>query len=99
MRIATDYIGKILESTLNPTRKTSNEKTTTSLSGKDRATFSSRAADIDKALSIINTMPEIREDKVEQLRQQIAAGEFRISSDEIADKILNEAQLEKIIGS
>jgi len=39
----------------------------------------------------------VREDKVARLRERIERGEYEVSADELADKILSEARLGRIL--
>ena len=49
-----------------------------------------------KALNIARNTPDIREDRVAELKRKIDSGEYRIDSEKIADGILREALREKL---
>ena len=57
---------------------------------KDKAAAHRRAFEIAKAT------PDIREDRVAELRQKIAAGQYSPDSEKIADGILREAVMEQL---
>jgi len=57
------------------------------ISGKSKEIQESRA----KALDIARNTPDIREDKVLELKKKIASGEYKVSSENIADGMLREA--------
>ena len=60
--------------------------------GTDKLEFSTRASEVGKLVDQIKELPDVREAKVSALREQIAAGEYNPSSEEIADAILKEEQ-------
>ena len=63
---------------------------------KDKVEISAEAAAIDAARGIIADMPEIRADKVEELRQKIQDGTYQVDPDDIAAKMLAEQRLAKL---
>lgn len=63
---------------------------------KDKVEISADAATIDVARGIIANMPEIRADKVEELRQKIQDGTYKVDPDDIAAKMLAEQRLSKL---
>jgi negative regulator of flagellin synthesis FlgM len=44
-----------------------------------------------KALDIARNTPDVREDKIMELKKKIESGEYKVSSENIADGILREA--------
>jgi negative regulator of flagellin synthesis FlgM len=58
---------------------------TTKLDGVD---LSFSQVDVERVKEIACALPEIREDKVLELRQKIESGTYDVAPDEIADKIL-----------
>lgn len=59
----------------------------TKAAGEDKLEFSDRASEVGKLVEQIKELPDIREAKVNRLREQIAAGEYNPSNDEIAAAI------------
>ena|SRR5437868_12504418 len=57
---------------------------------EDKLQFSNRAAEAGKFLEQLKDLPEVREDKVETLRERISSGEYNPSSEDIADAILKD---------
>lgn len=57
---------------------------------EDKLQFSSRAAEAGKLLEQMKELPDVREEKVSDLRRQISAGEYAPSAEEIADAILKD---------
>ncbi len=52
--------------------------------------MSSTAKDIAKINEIIKASPDIRTDKVERIKSEIASGTYFVEGKEIAEKILKE---------
>ena len=61
----------------------------TAISG-DKLEFSNRIAETGKFLDQLKDLPDVREEKIESLRGQIASGDFNPSSETIADAILKD---------
>lgn len=57
------------------------------LSGRAKEMQEARA----KALDIARKTPDVREDKVSELKRKIESGDYKVSSENIADGILREA--------
>jgi len=47
--------------------------------------------DVQLVRAAMNRLPDVREDRVQELRARIASGEYHVSSDEIADLIARRA--------
>jgi negative regulator of flagellin synthesis FlgM len=58
--------------------------------GEDKLEFSGRATEAGKLLDSLKELPDVREEKVNALREQIAAGEYNPTSEDIADAILKD---------
>jgi negative regulator of flagellin synthesis FlgM len=57
-------------------------------SGTEQIAISSKAKDIQKATEAVNAAPVIRVEKVDQIKNQIADGSYRVSSEQLAEKII-----------
>jgi negative regulator of flagellin synthesis FlgM len=62
----------------------------------DRVNLSQKACDIKKISDIIQKTPDVREEKVAHLKEEIASGNYQVSGRDIADKMLEEFILEEI---
>lgn len=60
--------------------------------GADKLELSERAGEIGKMVDQIRHLPDVREAKVSELREQIAAGEFNPTGEQIADALLKDEQ-------
>ncbi len=56
--------------------------------GKDSVIFSNFAREMQLASKAVREAPEVRAEKVEQLKAQLEAGKYNVSASQIADKIL-----------
>ena len=55
---------------------------------QDSVELSDKAQQVKSLLSDISSMPEVNQSRVEQLRNAIASGNFSVSADKIAGKML-----------
>lgn len=58
----------------------------------DSISVSGRAAEIGELTNKTSQLPEIREERVEQLRAQVQSGNYRPSAEDIADALLKDSQ-------
>lgn len=58
--------------------------------GKDRVNVSDKAAEVGKLVGKIQDLPEVRTDKVEEVRARVESGEFDPTPAQIADAILQD---------
>ena len=61
---------------------------TSSTSGAEHIAISSKAKDIQKATEAVNAAPDIRIEKVDRIKEQITNGSYIVSSEQLAEKIL-----------
>lgn len=59
----------------------------------DTVALSNAAKNIQEAQKQLEAIPDVREDKVAQLREQIENGTYEIDEEKIADKMLKDALL------
>lgn len=57
---------------------------------KDKISLSGRAKEISELMGLIDKLPEIRMDKVEELKKSIDTGNYNFDSLKVAEKILEE---------
>jgi negative regulator of flagellin synthesis FlgM len=57
---------------------------------RDRVSLSPQARELLKAQRLLAAIPDVREDKVEEIKARIADGTYRIDSDQIAAKMIRE---------
>lgn len=59
-------------------------------SGGAKAEISSKAKEYSQAKSIASKTPDVREDRVAELKKKISEGTYRIDEDAIADRMIDE---------
>lgn len=70
------------------TKEQKQEKTNVESNQQEKVTISKAA--MDKLQNQENS--QIRQDKVEELKQKIASGEFQVNSSKVADKLIQQYQ-------
>jgi len=63
------------------------EHTTTS-QGKDRAELSDQARMLAKARNALHETPDVRNERIERLREQLLSGTYAVPYDELARRLL-----------
>jgi negative regulator of flagellin synthesis FlgM len=58
--------------------------------GKDTVSVSDKSAEFGKLIDQIKQLPDVRQDRVDELKQRIAAGDYHPSAEEIADALLKD---------
>lgn len=59
-------------------------------SGSAKTEISSRAREFSKAKAVAHAAPEVREERVAELRKRLAEGSYDVSPEAIADKLVDE---------
>jgi negative regulator of flagellin synthesis FlgM len=63
----------------------------------DTVVISDTAKRIQEARKLLDDMPDIREDKVAQLKRQIENGTYDINAEKIADKMIKEGLVNDLV--
>lgn len=61
------------------------------LSSADSVKLSPEAKVMQEAIAVIETLPDVREEKVAQIRERIEDGSYQIDGKKIAEKMINES--------
>lgn len=64
---------------------------------REKVNLSAAARDIQKLRSVIAELPDIREEKVQDLKSRIETGNYNVSGEQIAEKMVSESLID-IIG-
>ena len=64
---------------------------------KDEVVLSPEARKIQQAKELIDSLPDIREEKVAEIRARIEAGEYEIDGEKVAEKIIQESLSNELI--
>ena len=60
------------------------------VTGGEQIALSAKAKGIQKALETVQSTPDIRTEKINRIKTEIAEGRFQIRSEAVAEKILSE---------
>lgn len=55
-----------------------------------RSEISDKAKEFAKARSVAMSAPDVREERIAELKKRIASGEYSIDSDKVADKMISD---------
>ena len=64
---------------------------------EDKVALSSEARQIQEAKKIIDSLPDIREEKVAEIRERIENGTYRVDSEKIAFRMIKESILDQLL--
>ena len=80
-QIAQVYKANQIKTTAGKTEKTS--------SFSDALQLSQAGKDMQVAKQAVKDAPDVREDKVNELKSKLASGTYNVSAEELADKLVN----------
>lgn len=63
---------------------------------KDEVVLSTQAQEFAHILQKIKNMPDVREEKVQELTQRIQSGEYHVEAKDVADKMIGRVLADKI---
>ena len=63
----------------------------------DRVELSAGSLDVQKAKNIIEQTPEVRMDKVQALKEDIASGQYQVDPHRLADKMMSSLLSETVV--
>lgn len=63
----------------------------------DRVVLSAGSLDVQKARDVIAQTPEVRADKVQTLKEDIASGQYQVDPHRIADKMMSSLLSETVV--
>lgn len=64
--------------------------------GSDRLELSVRGLEMTRFDDLIQSIPDVREDRVEQIRSEIEAGTYNVKAEKIAEKIIGGNLLDEV---
>ena len=64
---------------------------------EDKVVLSPKAKEVQETTKIIKELPDIREDKVAKLKEQVDQGTYKIDGKKIAFKMLKESILDELM--
>jgi len=63
------------------------------ISGKDKATLSEGARALAKAYAALDEAPEIRQERVAELRKQIESGNYEVPFEEVVKRLVKQVKI------
>ena len=86
MRI--DTVTRIYET--YQTQTAANIKKQEKVTSKDEVTFSSEAKKFAEVKKMLSDVPDVRWDKVNEIKERMASGNYNVKAEEVAEKILSQ---------
>lgn len=69
--------------------------TTSKISKKDQVELSSTAKDFQYAMKLLKDVPDVRQDKIDSIKNQIKTGTYKIDSGKIVEKMYESINIDK----
>lgn len=95
-----DEIKKLIDNVKRTSSRTKEAKANDKLRSSektDKVTLSSRAKEIKLAKRLIELVPDIREEKVAEIKQKIKNGTYKIDGEKIAAKLIEEGLIDELM--
>jgi negative regulator of flagellin synthesis FlgM len=67
------------------------QATNTAVKPEETVDLSTKAKDIQQAKSALSSVPDVREQKVAELKSQVEQGAYKVSGEKIAEKMVGES--------
>jgi len=64
---------------------------------EDRLSLSEEAREIQRVMELARQAPDVRKEKVEEVKGQLEAGTYHISGEEIAEKLLSRLLVDELL--
>lgn len=61
---------------------------------EEKVTLSSAARDIQQAEKAIKELPDVREEKVHELKDQVETGRYDVNGEKVAEKMISESLMD-----
>lgn len=83
---------------INSLKKKESLKETAAVSKNDSLVLSGRAQELNFAKEQVLKSPEVRADKIRELKKQIEEGNYQVSWDEVAAKMIGRSLVDELTG-
>ncbi|WP_427338122.1 flagellar biosynthesis anti-sigma factor FlgM [Caloranaerobacter sp. DY30410] len=94
MKIINNNIYKALK-LYNSQKQIKDKKTSAKAEKKDKLSLSNKAIEYQIAMKALRNVPDIRKDKVEEIKRQIETGTYKIDSSKIVEKMFENVNIDK----
>lgn len=61
---------------------------------EEKVSLSSAARDIHQARKVVEKLPDVREEKIQELKDQVKSGKYDMNGEKIAEKMVSESLLD-----
>lgn len=61
----------------------------------DSVTLSEQARGLQRALAVVTGLPDVRNERIAEIRARLASGDYHIDADEIAQRMLEERSVDE----
>jgi len=75
----------------NPAVSSDKQAMSAAIKPEEKVDLSTKAKDIQQAKNALNSLPEIREEKVQEIKAQVEKGTYNVNAEKIADKMVKES--------
>ncbi len=73
-----------------PTKSSEENSVSGATTGGARADISSKARDMATAKAVATSAPDVREDRIAELRRRIDAGQYNVDPDAVAERMMKD---------
>lgn len=88
------YINNVSKNSKLPV---SNKQTAQKIIQEDKVELSSKAKEICEAKKLLNAAPDVRDEMVKSIKNQIEQGTYQIKGDKVALKMIKESLLDELV--
>jgi flagellar biosynthesis anti-sigma factor FlgM len=78
----------------NDMHQNSDKQVGAALVPEEKVDLSTKARDVQQIKNALVKLPDVREEKVQELKKEIEAGTYNVSGDKIAEKMVGESLLD-----
>ena len=76
-------------------QETAGRTTASPTDGEDQVQFSGQTQEFMRVRKLAGGVPDVRQDRVEQLQQEITLGKYRVPAEDIADAIVRQHLIDR----
>ena len=75
----------------NPAAGSDKQVNSAALNPEEKVDLSTKARDIQQAKNAVTSLPDVRQEKVQEIKTQVDKGTYNVNAGKIADKMVNES--------
>lgn len=97
MKISSEQLSQVLKTYNQKKASESNSEAKKSKDKGDKLSISTGAKELQKAKKALDDQPQVRREKVESLKKQIKTGNYNVSGEEVAEKMLSRTIVDNLV--